>query len=48
MEDKRVGEQAGVLSTPAIYVNGRPFGMARTIENLELRLQMEAERGRCD
>lgn len=48
MEDKRVGEGVGVLSTPSIYVNGRSFGMARTIENLELRLEMEAERGRCD
>ncbi len=48
LEDKRLGEQVGVLSTPSIYLNGRPFQMARTIENIELRIEMEAERGRCD
>lgn len=46
--DKRAGEVAGVVSTPSLYVNGRPFGLARTVENLELRIAMESERGRCD
>lgn len=48
LADKRAGEKAGVLSTPAIYLNGRPFQMARTLENIELRIEMESERGRCD
>ncbi|MBK6690516.1 MAG: thioredoxin domain-containing protein [Deltaproteobacteria bacterium] len=48
MENKRLGETVGVQSTPAVYINGRPFGLARTLENFQLRLEMEADRGRCD
>jgi len=48
MADKRVGESAGVLSTPSVFVNGRPFGLARTLENFNLRIDMEAQRGTCD
>lgn len=48
MADKRVGEASGILSTPSVFVNGRPFGMARTLENFNLRVDMEAQRGRCD
>lgn len=48
MADKRIGEAAGILSTPSVFVNGRPFGLARTLENFNLRVDMEAQRGRCD
>ena len=48
VEDKRIGESAGVQSTPTLFVNGRPFGLARTAENLQMRFAMESERGRCD
>jgi protein-disulfide isomerase len=48
MANKRLGEAVGVMSTPSIYVNGRPFGLGRTLENFNLRIDMEAERGRCD
>ena len=48
LADKKLGQQAQVESTPTIFVDGRPFGLGHTIENLELRLQMESERGRCE
>jgi protein-disulfide isomerase len=48
LADKRFGEKSGVLATPTIFVNGRPFGLARTLENLKMRVEMEAERGRCE
>lgn len=48
MANKRLGESVQVASTPSIFFNGRPFGFARSSENLEMRLQMESERGRCD
>lgn len=48
MKDKRLGESSGVESTPSLFVNGRPFGLARTLENFDMRLQMEAERGTCN
>jgi glutaredoxin len=48
MDDKRLGESVGVKSTPTLFVDGRPFGLGRTLENLELRLAMEKARGRCD
>lgn len=48
LENKKLGETVGVQSTPAVYINGRPFGLARTLENFQLRLEMEANRGRCD
>jgi hypothetical protein len=37
-----------VQSTPTLFINGRPFGLARTVENLQMRIAMESERGRCD
>jgi protein-disulfide isomerase len=46
--NKRAGEAAGVVATPTLFVNGRPFGLARTAENLEMRFAMESERGRCE
>lgn len=48
MADKRIGEAAGVLSTPSVYVNGRPFGLARTLDTYNMRIDMEAQRGTCD
>ena len=48
MANKRLGEAAGIMSTPSVFVNGRPFGLGRTLENFNLRIDMEAERGRCD
>jgi protein-disulfide isomerase len=47
MADKKLGEASGVESTPSFFVNGRPFGLGRTLENFEMRFQMEAERGTC-
>lgn len=48
LKDKKLGETVGVESTPSLFVNGRPFGLARTLENFDMRLQMEAERGTCN
>jgi len=48
LADRRTGDAAKVESTPSIFVNGRPFGLGRTLENLKLRVDMESERGRCD
>lgn len=48
MKDKRLGESMGIRATPTLYVNGRPFGLGRTAENLEMRFAMESERGRCE
>lgn len=48
MADKRIGETAGILSTPSIFVNGRALGLAPTLENINLRIDMEAQRGRCE
>jgi protein-disulfide isomerase len=48
LQDKRLGESVHVQSTPTLFINGRQFGLARTAENLDMRFQMEAERGRCD
>ena len=47
MDDKRIGESVGVVSTPSVFVNGRPFGLGRTLENFKLRVSMERERGIC-
>jgi protein-disulfide isomerase len=48
MQNKRLGESVGIRATPTLYVNGRPFGLGRTAENLEMRFAMENERGRCE
>lgn len=48
MENKRLGEAMGIRATPTLYVNGRPFGLGRTAQNLEMRFAMESERGRCE
>ncbi len=48
MQNKKLGESVGVESTPGLFVNGRPFGLARTVENFDMRIQMEAERGTCN
>src|SRR5688572_462967 len=48
IQNKKLGESVGVESTPSLFLNGRSFGLARTIENLEMRIQMEAERGTCN
>jgi protein-disulfide isomerase len=48
MKDKRLGESMGIKATPTLYVNGRPFGLGRTAQNLEMRFAMESERGRCE
>jgi protein-disulfide isomerase len=48
MKDKRLGESIGIRATPTLYVNGRPFGLGRTADNLEMRFAMESERGRCE
>ena len=48
MDDKRIGESVGVVSTPSVFVNGRPFGLGRTLDNFKLRVQMERERGTCN
>ncbi len=46
--NKQAGEMAGVAFTPFLLINGRPLGFEPTPENINLRLDMEAERGRCD
>lgn len=43
-ESRKEGEALGVDATPAIFVNGRPFNLMRTVEAFELRLKMEAAR----
>lgn len=48
LADKKIGQAVNVEATPTIFVNGRPFGLGRTLENFKLRLEIEAERGRCD
>lgn len=48
LADKKIGQAANVEATPTIFINGRPFGLGRTLENLKLRVDMEQERGRCD
>jgi protein-disulfide isomerase len=47
---RKEGEALGVEATPAIFVNGRPFNLMRTIEAFELRLKMESARASasCD
>ncbi|MBI2377950.1 MAG: thioredoxin domain-containing protein [Deltaproteobacteria bacterium] len=47
LADKQLGISLGVDSTPTFYLDGRPFGLDRTLENFVMRLDMEAERGQC-
>lgn len=46
--DKQAGAAAGVRGTPALYLNGRPFGLGHDPDSLALRLAMEADRNDCD
>ena len=48
LADKRIGERLGIASTPSIYVNGRPYGLSRTDDVFNLRVDMELDRGTCD
>lgn len=48
LADKKLGQLAEVESTPTLFVDGRPFGLRRTVDNFQLRLTMESERGRCE
>jgi hypothetical protein len=48
LADKKLGQAMNVEATPTIFVNGRPFGLSRTLENFKMRLEMEQDRGRCD
>lgn len=45
--DKHLGESVGVRGTPAIYVEGRPFVLPRTLDNLEIWVDMERTRRQC-
>jgi protein-disulfide isomerase len=38
------GEALGINATPAFFVNGRPYFLARNVEGFELRFAMEAAR----
>jgi protein-disulfide isomerase len=42
---RKEGEALGIDSTPTVYVNGRKFGLRRTMENFEARFSMERVRG---
>lgn len=46
--DRKLGLSVPIEATPTLFVNGRPFGLRRTLENFELRIMMESERGRCE
>ena len=48
LADKRVGERLGVRSTPSIFINGRTYGLVRTPEVFDMRIEMELGRGTCD
>lgn len=47
LADKRLGEAVGVRGTPAIYIEGRPFVLPRTLDNLEIWVDMERTRRQC-
>lgn len=47
LANKRLGESIGVMATPSLFVDGRKFGLSRRLRNLELRIEMERERGQC-
>jgi predicted DsbA family dithiol-disulfide isomerase len=42
---RKEAETLGIDSTPTVYVNGRKFGLRRTLENFEARFAMERTRG---
>ncbi len=48
LADRRIGQTLGVMSTPSVYINGRPYGLNRTEEVFNTRIDMELERGQCD
>ena len=48
LADKKAGIEAKVASTPTVYINGRRFGLPRTVDYFKTRLSMETERGRCN
>lgn len=48
LDAKNIGTRLDVTSTPTLFVDGRPFGLPRTRENLDLRLDLESGRGTCD
>ena len=41
---RKEGESLGVGSTPAFFVNGRPYFLKRTVDSFELRFAMEDAR----
>jgi protein-disulfide isomerase len=45
---RRLGRQAGIRGTPAVFVQGRPLGLPPTLDNLALRVEMERRRGVCN
>jgi len=45
--DKALGQSVGVRGTPAIYIEGRPFVLPRTLDNLEIWVDMERTRRQC-
>jgi protein-disulfide isomerase len=47
LADKHLGESIGIRGTPAIYIEGRPFVLPRTLDNLEIWVDMERTRRQC-
>lgn len=46
--DRGLGQAVGVEGTPAIYIEGRPFVLPRTLDNLEIWVDMERTRRQCN
>ena len=44
LRSKQDGTDLGVISLPTLFINGRPFGLDRTVANLLDRVEMEMER----
>ena len=48
MADRSLGAQVGITGTPAIFIDGRPFGFNdHSTEKLGLRVTMESDRDQC-
>lgn len=47
LADKALGQSVGIRGTPAIYIEGRPFVLPRTLDNLEIWVDMERTRRQC-